>query len=401
MMNAPTPIRRGIFFLTAMPWFCGNAIMKPVIVLSSIVLLLNAAAPVDTAAVADSTATADSAASPVATDTTPGNVTAALTDTMVGKGVHDTTDSLRPGLPPTHATGSKIQKPGVPAAGSPADTTAVRDGCYFSAGIGWSLGDFALLSLWEDALPDSLSSLGLSVSSFSVPYDSTAGNDQPPVDTKPLFFSIKEKTAIYTMSFPLSLSLVRIRENDRCALSLNASWMRKIFSATIAATGDTLDRKVDYKESMNVYSVFLSLTYGHRIPQHYFSIEGVERSFFNIALDFSPLIASAIRRNVSAPSSDVRFSEVKNHISSPPRRFLHGGAAGLRVGLNVLKRLNKNSASEMGAWFSILGYGYFLEHGDRVAFNDINPSNGKKDRPLYWISSRLDITFALMRRHGN
>ena len=309
-------------------------------------------------------------------------------------------DSLSNPSLPTLSGGSTVPKIFSDHDTSTIDTLSVRNGSYFSAGFGWSLGGFTLMSLWENALPDSLGSFGLTVSSFSIPYDSSADPAQTQVDTALLSFSVKEEPASYTMCFPVTLSLVRLRENDCFSISLYGSWMRKIFAATIAAVNDSLARKADFREQMNIFSGFLSFAYGRRIPREYFSIQNVERSYFNAAVELAPLISCIIRRNVNAPGSDVRFGQLREKIASPPRRYLHGRAATLRLGLNLVKRLNANSATNFGIAYCIQGYGYFYEAGNRVAFNTIDPSNGKKGRPLYWVSHRFEISIAILRLHG-
>jgi hypothetical protein len=277
----------------------------------------------------------------------------------------------------------------------PSDSTGVKDGRYLAAGIGWSLGSFELLSLWENALPDSLAHLGLSATSFSVPFDSSLNNSES-VDTALLTFAIKEAPVVYTMSFPVRIGMVRLRGNNRFGFSVSGSWMRKLFTATIAAKADSLIQKVDFKESINVYSLFCSFLWGHRIPEEYFSIDGVGRSYFTAALDVSPLIAVTIRRTAATAAPGTRFTEVKNHIATPPSRFLHGGAAAVRLGLTMVRRLNASSATDFGIWYSIQGYGYFHEKGNRVYFTGIDPSATRKERPLFWISNRLELSFSLL-----
>ncbi|MBN1756924.1 MAG: hypothetical protein JW863_01315 [Chitinispirillaceae bacterium] len=275
------------------------------------------------------------------------------------------------------------------------DTAGLSNGIYFSAGIGWSLGGFELFSLWENSLPDSLSHLGLSDTSFIVPFDSTE-RDIEAADTALLSFSVKEAPVIYTMSFPAILSLVSIRDERKLSLSLSGSWMRKVFTGTVSAIGDTLGRKTDFKESVNVYAAMLSFQWGHTIPDEYFSIEGMERSFFTAGLDIAPLVAVRIRRSATS-TGDTRFTAISRRISKPSVRFMRGGAAGIRLGISMLKRLNARSATDFGIWYSVLGYGYFLEDNNGVSLTDIDPTSRKENRPLFWVSNRLELSFALLR----
>ena len=348
----------------------------------------------DTSAGSDMLPATDSSAVP--TDTVPADDTASaitVTDTAADSQVTVHRPSDQPGVSGDEA----LQQQPPLNTGETDDTTVIADGNYFAFGAGWSLGSFELLSLWENAQPDSLHHLGLADTSFRIPFDSAADNGDL-TDTALLTYSIKEAPAVYTMSFPLHLSFLAIRGATRMGFSVSGSWMRKVFTSTIAAANDTLARKVDFKESINIYSLFLSFVWGRSIPEQYFTIEGVERSCFTAALDISPLIAVNIRRKATTSAPGERFANVRQAIAEPSSRFMHGGAAALRLGITMLKRLNAASATDFGVWYSIQGYGYFLDDGNRVGFTDIDPASSRKDRPLYWVSNRLELTFSLMHR---
>ncbi len=279
-----------------------------------------------------------------------------------------------------------------------ADTSKIRNGFYFSGGLGWSLGGFTLLDLWENSLPDSLGSLGLFDTSFRILPDTSTVSQKQTADTIPISFSVKENPAQYTMFFPLFVSFVRIGENDRLSFTLYGAWLRKVFSASITAKADSPERKVDYREQMNILSAFFSLSYGRLIPREYFSIEGVERSYLSAAFEIAPFIACNILRKAIAPSTDVRFGLIRDKIVSPESRFLHGSAAALRLGINTLKQINATGATDFAIAYCLQGYGFFFEKGDRVAFNTIDPSNIRKTHPLYWLSNRFEMSIAIMRK---
>jgi hypothetical protein len=332
------------------------------------------------AAVSDSTTADATVTSPTAMNDT----TAAAEDST-----HST--SALPGSPATVS-----EKPEASGLQPTEDSTGLRDGLHFSAGIGWMFGGYELLSLWENAQPDSLQHLGLTDSSYRVPFDSTLQNSDV-TDSALLEFKVKEAPVAYTMSFPVIMSLISLRQERKLSLSLSGSWMRKVFTGTISARGDTLGRNVDFKESVNVYTMLLSLQWGRPIPTRYFSIEGVDRSYFTAGFDLAPMVGVRVRRTATATADFPRFTTIADQISSPPKRFLHGGAAGIRLGISMLRRLNAASATDFGIWYTIRGYGYFLENGDRVGFTDIDPASKKEGRPLFWISNRLELSFAFMR----
>jgi hypothetical protein len=275
------------------------------------------------------------------------------------------------------------------------DTVKLRHGTYLVAGFGWALGNFALSDYWESALPDSLANFGLADTAFRMQVDSTSTVGLHLSDTARLKFSIKEKPSIYTMSFPVSFSLVNITGKRRISISLIGSWMHKVYTATIGLVNDTTDLQCDYQQSFNVYSLFLSAVYGTEIPSEYFTIDGIEKCFFVCGIDCSPLIATTIATTVKAPDYP-RLQEIKHHLESSDDRFFHGGSIALRAGLSMVKRINKKNATDAGFYYTIQGYGYFLEDGKRMAFNDIDPSSRKKDRPLFWISNRFELSIALL-----
>ena len=277
------------------------------------------------------------------------------------------------------------------------DTTKINNGYYFSAGFGWSLGTVKIIDLWQHALPDSLGGFPLAADAYAVPFDST-GPESQTVDTAAIAFSVKEQPAPYSMCFPLSLSMIRIGDNGFHSFSLQGSWMRKVYSGTIATPDDSLERKVDYIESVNHYSLFAAFAWGMDIPEYYFNVDGIERTSFTIGLECSPLLATFINRKVTAPAEDDRFIAIKEQIKSPRHRFIHGTAAAGRFGLSMIKRMDHKNAVQYGIWYSLRWNGYFREDGDRVRFNNIAPGYRKKDKPLSWFSSHFELTIAILHR---
>lgn len=275
------------------------------------------------------------------------------------------------------------------------DTTELVEGALFGAEFGWSLGSFALTDYWERALPDSLGSFSLSSSSFAVPPDTSATEAVAFSDTAALEFKVREAPTVYTMSFPVALSLVSLSPNRRLTLSLRGSWMRKVQTSAITLRKDTSGAVVDYRQSINIYSLFLSATYGRRIPAEYFSVEGIERCYFITGIDLSPLINARIASKSTSPPGNKRLAAVALQ-SHTPRRALYGAAAGVRFGISMLKRINRTSATDVTACYTMQGYGYFFDKGTRVTTNAIAPGIDKRDKPLFWISNRFEIAITLL-----
>jgi|GEM_PF-5844303 len=342
----------------------------------------------DTAPVIDTAAADPEAANALAAGQDAAAIADSAPDSLAGDTLQVTSasDSLKAAA---EKAGFSATKKTLSPSRGPADSVGVPDGLYFSLGAGWSLGGFELMDVWVNGQPDSLASLGLT----------PASGISSPTDSASIAFSIKEKPAEYTMCFPVTLSLVKFREADRFSLSLSGSWMRKVFAATIAAKNDSIARKLDFRESMNVFSAFVSLGWGRSIPKEYFAIEGVDRSFFMIGLDFSPLITCATSRKVTVPEDDNRFEAMGKELASPSRRMLHGGAAAIRATLGMVKRVDDNSATEMGVSFAVQGYGLFYERKKRAGFDMVDPADRRKDKRLSWVSTRLELYMALLRLH--
>jgi len=313
----------------------------------------------------------------------------------------DTTDSL-PSVGPSAAqapankalSGKKTSI----ADTAQADTSKLINGRMFGGEVGWSLGSFELTDYWERALPDSLGSFSLSSYSYALTPDSTSTDPVLFSDTAALLYKIKEEPSIYTMSFPLAFSFVSLTDTRRLTFSLRGAWMKKVQTAAISFKNDTTDAIVDYRQSINIYSLFLSATRGSRIPAEYFSVDGIERCYFITGIDLAPFINARMASNTTSPSGNERLKAVASQCTTPTRS-LYGGAAGFRVGISMLKRINTTNATDVSACYTMQGYGYFFEDGNRVSIKDIDPAAGKKDRSLFWITNRFEIAITFLKLH--
>lgn len=281
------------------------------------------------------------------------------------------------------------------------DSLTLTNETYLSFGAGWSLGSNRYVKLWESSLPDSLGNWGLTNTSFRFVFDSTLIGPQPNQDdTANIAFSVKEKPALYSITFPLSVSLTRLRVDDRIAITLNGSWLHKLFKATVATVGDSVNRKVDISETLNMYSLFIDITYGHVIPPVYFSIDGIDKTYGSVGLGFSPLIFLASHQNVVAyGGNSSRMGRIAERIKSTSvEHAIHGTSAVFHCGLTTLQRLSPRQLLTVDVCFSMNWYGYFYEAGERMYSTNINRTESSDGAPLSWISNRFDLSFSLMRR---
>lgn len=281
------------------------------------------------------------------------------------------------------------------------DSLTLTNETYLSIGAGWSLGSNRYIKLWESSLPDSLGKCGLTNTSFRFFFDSSLAGPQPDQDdTANIALSVKEKPALYSITFPLSVSLTRMRVDDRISITLNGSWLHKLFKATVATVGDSVDRKVDISETLNMYSLFIDLTYGHVIPPLYFSIDGIDKTYGSVGIGFSPLIFLASHQNVVAyGGNSSRMGKVAERIKSVAvEHSIHGTSAAFRCGLTTVKHLSTRQLLNVDIGFSMNWYGFFYEAGERVYSADINRTESSGGDPLSWVSNRFDLSFSLMRR---
>ena len=270
-------------------------------------------------------------------------------------------------------------------------------GFMIGIGAGWSLGDFSVLNIWKKSLPDSLQNFGLDAYSFRVEPDTTLPDSLWGADTAQLKYQIKEKPNDYNMAFPIKLSFYKVRENDRFSASLSFLLVSKKFKASVLAVDDSLDRRVDIKEKMVLYSLAVEAMYGHKIPERYFSINGVERSDFVAGIGIAPLVSLKTSNSTKLYSDDLRMSAVNDSIVSALDKLTsYGISFSFRAGISTIRKLESNSALEIGISYNLNWYNYFYSNNKRIFSSDIDPYT-KNNKELSFFSNRFEITFSLLK----
>ncbi|NLG19414.1 MAG: hypothetical protein GX556_18995 [Fibrobacter sp.] len=273
-------------------------------------------------------------------------------------------------------------------------------GLFFGIGAGWTLGSFSLIDLWTKSLPDSLGDFGLNASSFRVEPDTSLPDSLQISDTASLRFAVRNKTDHYTMTFPIKISLTKVRETDLFSTALSFSMINKKFKASVFSLHDSLDNRIDVKQNISIYYLTLEALYGIRFPERYFSIEGVDRSDFIIGIGISPLVSLRSVNKTDRFSDNPQIKSIEKSIKSTFDNYTsYGLAFSFRTGLNTIRSLKKFGAVEVGVTYNFNWYNRFISSGERVRFRDIDP-DFKNDRALSSTSNRLEISFSLLRKTG-
>lgn len=252
--------------------------------------------------------------------------------------------------------------------------------------------------MWEKTLPDSLKDFGLLSGSFSISPDTASSDSLTRLgDTSGLRFSIKEKPAIYNLSVPLTLSITKFRERSHFTSALTFSLFSKTQKGSIYVLNDSLDRRVDIRQKFMMYSLTLNFLYGTRINPRYFSIDGVDRTNFMLGVGITPLVSMNRTFSTKRHSDDIRIRSIEDSISSLFKdKHDYGFAANVKTGITTQSHLAKGGI-EVGLFYTLSWYNYFLNDGDRVYRRDLNPSEKDADKPLSFISNRVELTITLIR----
>lgn len=278
------------------------------------------------------------------------------------------------------------------------EDTLSLTGWHLGFGIGLSLGSLPVLKLWEKSLPLSLESFGLEPQSFI--RTDTSSDTLSFGDTSLLAFTEIEAPTIYNITFPLMVSIIRFRENDRFISSLGFSHISKQQKTTVFSRDDTTGSRVDIRNKLRFYSLTIDLTYSLQIPPEYFSINEFDRTGFFIGCGVSPLVSvSTIYKTDSHfDRQNERMIDIEKSIVERSGSFTcYGLSAFLKAGISTVRRLTARQSMEISVSWSLNKYDYFRSNGNDVLKKEIN--HGHEDNTkLSFLSNRLDISFSLLRR---
>lgn len=261
------------------------------------------------------------------------------------------------------------------------------DSCMMiGAGIGLSIGNIPIISLWGSGLPQSLADLGLSASTLSQPTDSAQ-----------LAYTLNENPDAYNMVFPISISIDRCYAHNRFGAGLTFSMVSKNYTASVAP-GDSSQRSITVRQSLALYALSIDLLYGRAIPPRYFSVDGIDRTDAILGLSFMPLLALTKNSSVQSNSSDTRFSALADTIGKGLESFsAYGVAFGWRAGIMTLRRVSKQGGIEAGICYYGVWYGQLRVSGAPLYENQISKT-GANIQETGTVSHHLELTVSLVRK---
>jgi len=261
-----------------------------------------------------------------------------------------------------------------------------KPGNYFGFGAGFALGNLPVIDLWKRSLRSSLESCNLTDSSFSTSDDK--------LDLK---FTVLEKPDAYDLGFPLSLIFTHFNENSFVSTAASFFVINKQNKAIISSDNDSLKRKTDLKQTLRFYTVSFDIDFGKSIPREYFSIDGVDKSFFTAGFGVSPVASVKTGYSVSSTKGDIRMQNVKTSVSSSIKNVgAYGAGITFRAGLTTVHNLRRG-ALQTGLVYSCNFFDFFRKSGSYINNNDIYSDASDGNHRLSFLSNRIELRFTFLR----
>jgi hypothetical protein len=271
-----------------------------------------------------------------------------------------------------------------------ADSFDCRSGTIVGAGIGLSLGSMPEFDIWNGNLAQQLSDLGLSDTSFLV----------HGLDTGLLAFTVRQSPDLFSMTFPITVYVGELYPRHRLTGSLTFAYLTKEYDARIALVNDSA-RYFDLQQTLGLYSFTAGLTWGSRIPERYFSVDGIDRTDALIGILATPYLALQRSSTVGAPpTTDVRLTELYQAILPQVSSFSALGIAyGWRMALATIKHSSKRSGLEAELAYSGMWNTRFrTSSGATIVQADLGEKGSSAGSALSYYTSRIEISISLFRK---
>jgi hypothetical protein len=240
---------------------------------------------------------------------------------------------------------------------APRDTTPFWHRNYLGLRVAWTLGDAPIFDVWQRSLPRTYAELGLGETLFVAHAADT--------DTIRLRNEVKQDANAYNVDFPvgLSLALATPRHN---ALTLDAqfAFQRKSYRALLRSRYDTLGARVNYEQSLGLYTASIGASWTQVIRGRYFRVDNTDRTGLTAGLALHPLVYLTKRSDVSRQSDKGGlFAADADSIRSRLAEWsAYGFGISWTVGGTILKKLSAKGGLETtlcytGRWFTFAGIG--------------------------------------------
>jgi hypothetical protein len=270
------------------------------------------------------------------------------------------------------------------------DTFNFRTGTIIGAGIGFSLGSMPPFDIWYGNLPQQFSDLGLFDTAFQI----------PGIDTGQLAYVVRQSPDLYSTTFPVTVYIGRLTPNHRLTAALSFAWLSKEYDARVSLVNDSA-RYFDLRQTLGFYSFTAALTWGSRIPERYFSVDGIDRTDAMIGILASPYVALQRSSSIGAPpTGDIRLTELYDSIVPQMSSFSATGIAyGWRLGLATIRHHSKKSGLEAELTYSGLWNTRFrTSSGGSVPQGDLGDKSASAGNAVSYYTSRIEISISLFRK---
>jgi hypothetical protein len=240
---------------------------------------------------------------------------------------------------------------------APRDTTPFWHRNYLGLCVAWTLGDASIFDVWQRSLPRTFAELGLGETLFVAHSADT--------DTVRLRNEVQQDANAYNVDFPvgLSLALTTPRHN---ALTLDAqfAFQRKTYRALLRSRYDTLGARVNYEQSLGLYTASIGASWTQVIRGRYFRVDNTDRTGLTAGIALHPLVYLTKRSDVSRESDkEGLFAAAADSIRSRLADWsAYGFGISWTVGGTILKKLSAKGGLETtlcytGRWFTFAGIG--------------------------------------------
>jgi hypothetical protein len=276
------------------------------------------------------------------------------------------------------------------------DTIIDFNGIWLGVSIGWTIGSFELVNQWQQALPDSLSHFALNETSFKQTDSSVS--EYLYSDTSRIKYLIKELPGAYNISVPLSLYLTSLSETNKKSLLLSFAYVGKTQKSVITGLIDSLSETVNIKQNLRTLLLSLEGNYAFKLPEQYFKVDGVDRSYFTIGISVSSVIVK-ISNDIDYSGKSIRMDSIRSAVTAAlDDKSAIGAALSFRAGFNTIRALSKKSIVELGISYVISRNDYFYSSGHRLKKAWINPGVKDFNKPLSFYTNKLELTVGISRR---
>ncbi|MDR2577321.1 MAG: hypothetical protein LBC70_00720 [Chitinispirillales bacterium] len=267
-------------------------------------------------------------------------------------------------------------------------------GTLFGFGAALSVGTIPVFTMWQNTLPNMMSDLGITAA---------FGNDLVPGDTALLRYRVIQAPDEFNFVIPFTLSIHSIRDDHAISLAVSFFQNVKRFQSELSYSGDdTLARRVNLYEMLAYTTVSLEAAYHWSIPPVLFSVDRAQETYFTLGAGVSPFNYFTRSGGVTnrSPEDDERMRAVADTVQ---KRFsaltTNGMALSWRAGITTVRAYAQGSGLEMGLYYTGSYSTHFSIDGERLMESGVHPVDEEKDRPLTFISNRIEFRVSFLIPH--